>query len=115
MNIYYENPQFIKLPVELQNHICSYLPPHPIIKEIKEYNKNYYEDNFNGYVSFQYHIKMIYYDNCSMCDDVWEGCSYIHLANMVLHRKNTDKYKDLDFNELSDIIYNEWLETEDEW
>jgi hypothetical protein len=33
MNIYYTNPQFIKLPVELQNHICSYLPPHPITKE----------------------------------------------------------------------------------
>jgi hypothetical protein len=33
MNIYYTNPQFIKLPNELQNHICSYLPPHPITKE----------------------------------------------------------------------------------
>jgi hypothetical protein len=33
MNIYYTNPQFIKLPIELQNHICSYLPPHPITKE----------------------------------------------------------------------------------
>jgi hypothetical protein len=33
MNIYYTNPQFIKLPNELQNKICSYLPPHPITNE----------------------------------------------------------------------------------
>jgi hypothetical protein len=36
MNIYYTNPFFDKLPNEIQNHICSFLPPHPIKDMIKK-------------------------------------------------------------------------------
>jgi hypothetical protein len=30
MNVFYTFPRFAYLPIELQNIICSYLPPHPI-------------------------------------------------------------------------------------
>jgi hypothetical protein len=36
MNIYYTNPFFEKLPNEIQNHICSFLPPHPLKNMIKK-------------------------------------------------------------------------------
>ena len=36
MNIHYTNPQFKNLPNELQNHICSYLPQHPLAKSEEE-------------------------------------------------------------------------------
>lgn len=38
MNIYYTNPYFTKLPYELKNHIYSYMPEHPVIKCMSEYN-----------------------------------------------------------------------------
>jgi hypothetical protein len=114
MNIYYENPRFAKLPNELQNKICSYLPPHPIVKEIKEYNKNYYEDNFLNRVTFKYHIKMINYDNMDIDIEVFDGYTYVGLISKFLQLKNTDKYKDLDFHESNHLFFKEWFESNED-
>jgi hypothetical protein len=114
MNIYYANPQFIKLANELQNKICSYLPPHPIVKEIKRYNENYYEDNFlkSPFTSFKEHIEHIDKEHCEY--PIIDNFTYIDLIHLYLRLRETDKYKHLNSQEAHTLFWNDFYDIDDE-
>lgn len=89
MNIYYLNPQFEKLPYELQNHICSFLPPHPIknmitkccfCDKVKDCHKMKWKSflckecvNAVGYCVLK-GVEMKC--NCNKCENILSNCYY---------------------------------------
>jgi hypothetical protein len=83
MNIYYTNPFYDKLPNEIQNHICSFLPPHPIKKIIQ---KLYYKVGLYGYRcgNWQLLINYLKQNKCNICVE----CKEIIIILKTEHKKN---------------------------
>jgi uncharacterized protein Usg len=64
MNVFYKNPDFARMPNEIQNYIFRFLPQHPIIKILKPFIDEYErEDDEFYYSTFIHHIKFILAEN----------------------------------------------------
>lgn len=100
MNIYYANLQFIKLPTELQNHVCSYLPPHPIhiiLNDSEAFASELYRRrNLSNSVSIFIKRRMF----CLVC---WKKIS---IYNSRIQQCNSERCQECDVSEIEDDEFN---------